>query len=661
MDNRSPMKAAVIFFFSVLWLIVSIVRVPESAGRNADIGTDTSWVVGLPEALHQGDVSGRDFHGTYGPVPQLFAFAGAWFHDSWSPLDALPLILLSFIAAAILLAAIVLFLLKPLGWKACVFIYLCCAGLNLFSEPTSFRALVLLVSSAVVYRALDSESDAGMFFWAALAGVISIVCQLTTAELGIYSIAAAVLAFGLQATVNPERRRSLALSGAATVVVYIAANVVASALFIFSSSSYTNLFDYQRYELEMIRGYNFTAGTPWDLSAWPTLGLAVVGAFTLGTGIWLTVRAGSTLGSLLLPLILTSMISLKSGVIRSDIGHITQASSPLIFTLLVIGALFLERLRSQRRMASWACVFVVLWLSWPWAGPYAAYDVWRAATNSPIQKLRRLRTVSSSVEDVLPAGLTNAAISSEDRVLPFPHELYIPVKLQRRLFAPVFQSFNASTKALQDFYVDRLKAPGQNLTVIYGMDHVVSPTLGSVQTITRVPYIFDYLYRHFRLAKNAGFGQGFYLLRDDGRTREFRSVEVAFDSVRAQDGAYEFRPRRPQQCSLLQLVLQMRYPLARYLGRPVPAELTVFREGQSVLQTEIVSIEPNASFSTYISLIPDSQFYEVFAGGAPPAFEWDRMRIVPEQSDWLGVPPGEIRIERISCVDIPPLETQGKF
>ena len=181
--------------------------------------------MGLPEALHQGDVSGRDFHGTYGPVAQLFAFAGAWFHDSWSPLDALPLILLSFITAAIVLAAIVLFLLKPLGWKACAFIYLCCAGLNLFSEPTSFRALVLLVSSAVVYRALDSESDAGMFFWAALAGVISIVCQLTTAELGIYSIAAAVLAFGLQATVNPERRRNFALSAAATVVVYIAANV----------------------------------------------------------------------------------------------------------------------------------------------------------------------------------------------------------------------------------------------------------------------------------------------------------------------------------------------------------------------------------------------------------------------------------------------------
>src|SRR5438876_667253 len=96
-------------------------RVPGPNRTAPRLFSDTSWVVGLPEALHQGDVSGRDFHGTYGPVAQLFAFAGAWFHESWSPLDALPLILLSFIAAAILLAAIVLFLLKPLGWKACVF------------------------------------------------------------------------------------------------------------------------------------------------------------------------------------------------------------------------------------------------------------------------------------------------------------------------------------------------------------------------------------------------------------------------------------------------------------------------------------------------------------------------------------------------------------
>ncbi|HYR90662.1 MAG TPA: hypothetical protein VE422_41745 [Terriglobia bacterium] len=648
------MKAAVIFFFSILWLIVSIVRAPESVGTNADIGTDTSWVVGLPEALHQGDVSGRDFHGTYGPVAQLLAFAGAWLHDPWSPLDALPLILLSFITAGILLLALVLFLLKRLDWKGCVSVYLCCAGLNLFSEPTSFRALVLLLSSAVVCRALDSESDAAMLFWAALVGVIAFAGQLTTAELGIYSIVGAVSAFGLQAAAGPERRRSLALSAAATVVVYIAANVAASALFIFSSSSYTNLFDYQRYELEMIRGYNFTAGAPWDLSARATVGLAAVAAFTLAAGIRLA--AASSYGSLLLPLMLTSVISLKSGVIRSDTGHITQALSPLIFTFLVIGALLLKNPRSQRKMVSWACAFVVLWLCWPWAGAYAASDIWRAATNSPIQKIRRLRTVSSNAEEVLPPGLASAAISSEDRLLAFPHELYIPVKLQRRLFAPVFQSFNASTKPLQDIYVDRVKGRGQNLMVVYGMDSVASPTLGSVQTITRVPYIFDYLYRHFRLTKNAGFGKGFYLLRDDGRTREFRTVEVAFDSVRGLDGAYEYRSRKSQQCSLLQINLQLHYSLARYLGRPMPVELAVFREGQSVLETGIVSIVPNGSFSTYISLIPDNQFYEVFADSAPPAVVWDRLRIAPAQSDWLGVPPTEIRVERISCLDIPSME-----
>jgi hypothetical protein len=85
----------------------------------------------------------------------------------------------------------------------------------------------------------------------------------------------------------------------------------------------------------------------------------------------------------------------------------------------------------------------------------------------------------------------------------------------------------------------------------------------------------------------------------------------------------------------------------------VPAELTVLREGQSFLRTGIVAIEPNASFSTYISLIPDNQFYEVFARGTPPSAVWDKLRIAPEQSDWLGIPPTEIRVERIACVDIP--------
>jgi hypothetical protein len=647
-------KAAVIFVFSVLLWTISVVRVPESVGRNADIGMDTSWVVGLPEALHQGYVSGRDFHHTYGPVAQLLAFCGAWFHDPWSPLDALPLILLSFLTASIVILALVLFLLKPLDWKGCALVYVCCAGLNLFSEPTAFRALAVLLSAAIIYRGLSSASDAEMFFWAALAGITSFTGQLATPELGLYGVLAAVLTFAIQAVLSPARRRRLALAAATTVVVYIAANVVTSALFVFSSSSYGSLFDYQRYEFEMLRGYTFTAGTPWELSMPATLGLAALAAFTLGAGIRLSARTGSA-HALLVPLMLTSAISLKSGVIRSDTGHITQALSPLIFTFLVIGALFLQNLRSERKMGLlWVAIFVALWLSWPWAGPYAAVDVWRAATNSPIQKLRRLRAVSGSVEELLPSGLTADAIP-EDRVLPFPHELYIPVKLQRRLFAPVFQSFNASTEALQHFYVERLQSAHPDLTVVYGMDHIASPTVGSVQSIARVPYVFDYLYRHFRLANNAGFGRGFYLLREDGRAREFRSVEVAFDSVRGQDGAYELQPRHPHQCSLLQLTLRLHYSPARYFGRPVPAELTVFRGGQTLVQTAIVPIEPNSSFSTYVSLIPDDRFYEVFAHNGPPSVAWDKLRIAHEPSDWLGVAPSEIRVERIACLEIPPM------
>jgi len=148
-------------------------RVPERVGTSADIGLDVSWVVGLPAAFADGQISGRDFHYTYGALSQSLAAVGAWFHKPWSPLDALPLIMLAFFVAGIGLLALILLLLKQLDWKQSAFIYLCCTGLNLFSEPTSFRVLAFLTCAAVTCRALESSSRIAVWRWAAVAGITS--------------------------------------------------------------------------------------------------------------------------------------------------------------------------------------------------------------------------------------------------------------------------------------------------------------------------------------------------------------------------------------------------------------------------------------------------------------------------------------------------------
>src|SRR5436190_14403519 len=81
-------KPLVIAVFSLLWLLVSIMRVPDSIGNNTEIGIDTSWVLALPEMLHQQSVSGRDFPFTYGPLSQVLAYPGASLHSSWSAIDS---------------------------------------------------------------------------------------------------------------------------------------------------------------------------------------------------------------------------------------------------------------------------------------------------------------------------------------------------------------------------------------------------------------------------------------------------------------------------------------------------------------------------------------------------------------------------------------------
>src|SRR4051812_41059578 len=101
-------KPFVISLFTLLWLVVLVQRAPDEIVKRSEIGIDTSWVAALPETLRQHQISGRDFHFTYGPLAQLIAYAGASLHSPWAALDAVPLITLAFYAASVFLFAAIL-------------------------------------------------------------------------------------------------------------------------------------------------------------------------------------------------------------------------------------------------------------------------------------------------------------------------------------------------------------------------------------------------------------------------------------------------------------------------------------------------------------------------------------------------------------------------
>src|SRR5438093_13783844 len=103
-------KPAVVLCCSALWLLVSVVRIPDATGGSSDMSLDSSWVIGLAASFQEGAIAGRDFQFTYGPAAQIIASIGAWLNADASAYPALPLILLSFWSYGILLLAIVLLL-----------------------------------------------------------------------------------------------------------------------------------------------------------------------------------------------------------------------------------------------------------------------------------------------------------------------------------------------------------------------------------------------------------------------------------------------------------------------------------------------------------------------------------------------------------------------
>jgi hypothetical protein len=646
------MKLCVIAGCSLLWLMVSVIRIPENPRQNADIGIDTSWVLALPEMLHNHSISGRDFHFTYGPLSQALAFAGASLHSPWSGISSLPLIIFAFLTASIVLMALVLFLIKDFGWKECLFIYAASAGLNLFSEPTAFRPLAVLLCAVILSRALESRTGFSRWTWAATAGAACFAAQCLTFELGLYSIMA-MLVTGLVWMFRADRthlRQSLASIGV-VFIVYLAANLAINCYFVLSSPTYS-FFDYQRYAMATIRGFGFSQSLPWELSAGVTVGLAAVALFTVCAAIYIMARVHAPSRSFMIPLFVCALIELKSMTVRSDLGHIIQSLSPLVFLLLSAGAIFILRWRlSKVPWILWAAVFAILWVCWPWAGPYAVRDLYQAATGvSPIQKLARLRVDMVPPDAVLPEGLAVQKNVPAGPLLAFPYEIYIPIALHQPIAAPVPMAYNASTESLQQFYVQRLERE-PDLTVIYGLDGVASTSIDGIPIITRAPAIFNYLYTHFRLGGSERFGKGFYLLqRDATARRELQRIPIHANIRQVEKSTWEIQLKEPNACSMLSLDIEIDYPLRQYLGHPAPLELLFFRSGTPFLKTGLCAIKPNAPFTTLVSLMPEGKFFEIFGEGKAATRSWDQLRISPRGADPLGVEPSRINIRSIACL-----------
>jgi hypothetical protein len=478
--------------------------------------------------------------------------------------------------------------------------------------------------------------------WAAACGFLCLLAQGITVELGVYAVLIVVPTFLL--LYCRADRRAVTEGLIISLGLFMLANLIIG--FVLRPA-----FSYHRHALEMLRGYTYGMGSNWELARWPTIALTLVGAYCLLAGASLLRRLAASDFALVLGLLLCSAASLKSALIRSDLGHITQGLSPSIALFLILGFTWPV---SRAARVLWAGLYVALLFAWPWTGTNAlrhfssAFDG-TAPLNS---KWKHVVSVSSKAGDLLPPELRGAFGTDLGKpILAFPYENSVGVALGRPLVAPVLLAINAATTALQDYYVDELERHAQEIEVVYGVDGIGSSPIDSVQAITRTPIIFEYLWRYYELRRGWKPGDGFYLLGRRPSPKGLHVREIGFHLNQLQRGVTEAILEKPAACNIVRFELDLRYPAASFLGRPVGLDVIFLRNGNTVHRSPLVPIEVSRAFSADISLAAPDRFIEIFGPEPPPGIAWDKVQFAPRPADWLGWLPRRLEIVSIECLD----------
>jgi hypothetical protein len=634
-------KIGVILLFTVCWLAVVLVRI--SNAPHDSISLEGSSLVALAGSLQHYSISGRDFQSMFGPGAQILASAAMSATKTNSPLHAWGMIAFFFSGASSILIAVMLLLCDRLTWLDSAIVYGFCFFLNLFFGVLDFRTALLLVASALAYRVTSAETMWQRVIWATITGLTCFYAQLVTFDLGIY---AAVAVLGALAAGSLLTRNTDVLLGIEVVVATIAAaNLELVAFFKWTSANYGLMFDYQSYAVEMLRTFHNSMGSLWELSTSHTMVLALVALYAIGASVIVVFRRSSDSldASLFAGLILLSVIWLNTASVKSDVPHIMAAFTPMALLLALLATKVWE---SRQEGVAWVVVVVALLFVWPSFNVSAAGDLVRIASGR-VPARRAVRNVYNAPLKAAPAPKwMTAELADQGNVatLSFPFGNHVAPVMGHPVFAPVLESYLASSEALENYYVQAIdKQPLGGLEIIFGPDRN--------QPITQTPDIFEYLYSHFGLVGTEDHTDGQYILRVRDQQRTMSREPIPFAAIHELPDRGMLKLATPSTCGLIRLQLHAEYNRDTSIFRPSGLELVLSDGDQQVWQGVIQPPEPNHTFTTYISPLPPATFHKVFGEGPIQTVQWNKAEYRPLPADFLGSRADLIRIEKMQCLD----------
>ncbi|MBI4465356.1 MAG: hypothetical protein HY647_11685, partial [Acidobacteria bacterium] len=347
---------------------------------------------------------------------------------------------------------------------------------------------------------------------------------------------------------------------------------------------------------------------------------------------------------------IASLLCLKNTLIRSDVNHITAGMTPMVLVFLALGRWILPELASpgfhRKHAAVWTATLAILFFAWP-RPAVPVTDVINGVRSLGSGGLAQLRNSRTMPQNLLPPEII-AALRDSRPMLNFPFEDHIAALLNRREVAPVLQSFAANTIELQRYYVESLNRPAQSdVDVTYNLDRARWWPVDGVQTISRNPIIFEYLYRNFELRQHSG---ALAVLRRSEEPRSVAFDDLAFQAIEQGPHTTEIHLAQPVRCGLVRLEVEAGYPAVTALLKPSLIGVRVLKDSAGILYGALIPLAVGSPFYTFLSVAPPEQFFKVFGYGNIPAPEWNRLILVPIVSDWLSIPP-RLHIHRLSCVD----------
>ncbi|HUI82687.1 MAG TPA: hypothetical protein VL240_00605 [Candidatus Binatia bacterium] len=577
--------------------------------------------------------------------------------------------------------------------------FLCVWGtlLLLLPEQPAWKRFLAVLLLVVFWAPWDGRTAVGIFLfalflrgWYAMTGgrvnpaafgcgsaLLTTAAFWYSADTGVYSVAAWFIAWAgvaWEGRRELQRFRAYAIAAAAFAASFVVLIPIVNALIAGPLD-----FRFWRLSLALVAVHRWNE--PAALS--PAGAMHLLLPFAIGSAVFLlrrfvpgdrsaviTARTGFLLGAFLF-----AVLSMQTGLVRSDYNHIVFGVFPMVFFAAAILFSFRSRIASAiAALAAVACSFA-------FAEPAAIFR-----PSSIHYRLARMRHPITSCPSGLGAvdgvcfpgdfaqtldmGVAYLQQHSREneRVLIFPYQYMFAVAARREVASPVEQSFLANGAYLSQFDLAGMERAGAPVGLYFpdaGPGELTSPTLSlpidGISNFTRTPDEWFWILRHYRADRELAPGI-LGLVRDDSRASRIsmhemplaiasRSYPIAQRETAIDLGAPEWPAGG---ADFLRLRLKIRYNLLWKLRKPERLQLEIRRaDGSRSLQPFV--LEPNVATDLWFYPWNESDLPRYFDADESrwrssyrPAITGLRLMVTP--LDWFSQKPEAIAVESAEAV-----------